>query len=77
MAESKPAESKDNYKLFNFKVFNKTEKNNNEKGSEKEKGCTAPLYGTSSSKCIIKIVPEDENQPTFTVDDKCVKKRVS
>ena len=77
VAESKPAESKDNYKLFNFKVFNKTEKNNNEKGSEKEKGCTEPLYGTSSSKCIIKIVPEDENQPTFTVDDKCVKKRVS
>jgi hypothetical protein len=40
----------------------------------KEKGCTEPLYGTSS-KCIIKIVPQDENQPTFTMDEKCVKKR--
>jgi hypothetical protein len=78
VAESKPAESKDNYKLFNFKVFNKTEKNNNgkEEGKHvgKEKGCTEPLYGTNS-KCIIKIVPQDEKQPTFTMDEKCVKKR--
>jgi len=74
VAESKPTESRDNYKLFNFKVFNKTKKNNNGREKEKEKGCTEPLYGTSS-KCIIKIVPEDEKQPTFTMDDKCVKKR--
>ena len=84
VSENKPTDSKniDNYKLFNFKVFNKTKKNNadkkdnSDKKDKKEKGCTEPLYGTKS-KCIIKIVPQDEKQPTFTVDDKCVKKRVS
>ena len=91
VADSKPdARVKDNYKLFNFNVFDKIDdgKSNNtdttstnktrrnKKGPrEKEKGCTEPLYGTNS-KCIIKIVPENEKQPTFTVDDKCVKKRV-
>jgi len=66
--------TRDNYKVFNFGIFknkNKTVK----RGKGKEKGCTEPLHG-QKSKCIIKIVPQDEKQPTFTMDDKCIKKRV-
>ncbi len=50
-------------KLFNF---NKTKK--------KEKGCTEPLYGTKS-KCIIKIVPQEEKCKTIQIDKKCLKTR--
>jgi hypothetical protein len=44
----------------------------NENG--KEKGCTEPLYG-EKSKCVLKIIPENERGPTFTIDNKCVKRR--
>jgi hypothetical protein len=53
-------------KLFKFK----TRKNK----SKKEKGCTAPLYG-KKAKCVIKIIPEEEKEPTFSVDNRCVKVR--
>jgi hypothetical protein len=46
----------------------------NKKNGEKEKGCTEPLYG-KKSKCIIKIVPQDEKVETFQMDEKCIKKR--
>jgi len=39
---------------------------------EAEKGCTEPLYG-KKSKCIIKIVPQEEKGSTFQMDKKCVK----
>jgi hypothetical protein len=41
----------------------------------KEKGCTEPLYG-KKSKCIIKIVPQEEKGQSMQIDKKCVKKRV-
>jgi hypothetical protein len=54
-------------KLFDMKAYkNKTVK--------KEKGCTEPLYG-KKSKCIIKIVPQDEKCKTMQIDEKCIKKR--
>jgi hypothetical protein len=40
---------------------------------KKEKGCTEPLYG-EKSKCILKIIPFDDNESTFQIDQKCVKK---
>ena len=40
---------------------------------KKEKGCTEPLYG-EKSKCILKIIPYDDNESTFQIDKKCVKK---
>lgn len=58
-------------KLFKF---NKTIKRKLNKSSEKEKGCTEPLYG-KKSKCVIKIVPEERKEETFQVDEKCVKRR--
>jgi hypothetical protein len=59
----------ENLKLFKFKrVIKQTKKN------AKEKGCTEPLYG-KKSKCVIKIVPQEEKQETFQMDKKCIKSR--
>jgi len=40
--------------------------------SKKEKGCVEPLYG-KYSKCVIKIVPQDEKCETIQIDKKCYK----
>jgi hypothetical protein len=57
-------------KLFDIKEFKqkKTLK-------KSEKGCTEPLYG-KKSKCIIKIVPQEEKCKTMQIDQKCMKKRL-
>ncbi len=55
----------DKPKLYKIK---KTRKN------KKEKGCTEPLYG-KKSKCIIRIVPQEEKVETLKIDDKCIKSR--
>jgi hypothetical protein len=44
------------------------------KSEHHKKGCTEPLYG-KKSKCIIKIVPQEERVKTFQVDKKCIKSR--
>jgi hypothetical protein len=56
-------------KLFKFDQKLK-EKIKNTEG----KGCTEPLYG-KKSKCIIKIVPQEEKGQTFQMDKKCIKTR--
>ena len=56
----------DTLKIITIVPKNKTRK--------KEKGCTEPLFG-KKSKCIIKIVPNEDKTPTFQMDKKCVKKR--
>lgn len=43
--------------------------------AKREKGCTEPLVG-EKSKCILKIVPEKTKCESFTVDTKCVKKKL-
>ena len=66
-------------KLFDIKAF-KDKIINNKNGTLKnekkngEKGCTEPLYG-KKSKCIIKIVPQEEKCKTMQIDEKCIKKR--
>lgn len=42
--------------------------------NKKEKGCTESLYG-KKSKCIIKIVPQQNRSSTFQMDKKCKKIR--
>ena len=64
-------------KIFSFKEEkdNKTRKNLSKgKHEPKEKGCTEPLYG-KKSKCVIKIVPQEEKQATFQMDKKCIKSK--
>ena len=63
------------------KLFDLSDKNisNNktlkiDKKSKKEKGCTEPLYG-KKSKCIIKIVPQEEKCKTMQIDKECIKTR--
>ena len=74
-------------KIFDIKEYEKEQQQNNKnknnkynnknktlKKGTKEKGCTEPLYG-KKSKCIIKIVPQDEKCKTMQIDQKCIKKR--
>ena len=56
-------------KLFKFDQKLKDKIKNTE-----GKGCTEPLYG-KKSKCIIKIVPQEEKGQTFQMDKKCIKTR--
>lgn len=46
-----------------------------ENEKEKEKGCIEPLYG-EKSKCILKIVPQDTKCETFSINEKCIKKKL-
>lgn len=48
--------------------------NQNNTKSNSEKGCTEPLYG-KKSKCIIKIVPQEQKGQSMQIDKKCVKTR--
>jgi hypothetical protein len=61
-------------KLFNWKNELIKSRNNKTLKNTKEKGCTEPLYG-KKSKCIIKIVPQDEKCNTMQIDKKCIKTR--
>jgi len=40
-----------------------------------EDGCTEPLYG-EKSKCILKIIPDNEECDTFQIDKKCIKQKI-
>lgn len=61
-------------KIFKFIKTRTTKTKKHGKGKEKEKGkekgCTEPLYG-KKSKCIIKIVPQEDKAQTFQMDKKC------
>ena len=57
-----------------FPNFVKSKKNR-KTIKEKEKGCSEPLYG-NKSRCIIKIVPQEQKGQTIQIDKKCVKHRV-
>ena len=43
--------------------------------NKKEKGCETPLYG-HKAKCVIKIVPKENKEKTFQMDNACIKKRI-
>jgi hypothetical protein len=46
----------------------------NKTTKKKEKGCTEPLYGTHS-KCVLKIVPQNEKTETMSIDQQCIKQK--
>jgi hypothetical protein len=50
------------------KIFNFTKKN-------KEKGCTAALYG-NKAKCVLNFVPVSKKCKTLKIDKKCLKKKI-
>ena len=51
-----------------------TDTNTNKNKSSSEKGCVEPLYG-KKSKCIIKIVPQEQKGQAMQIDKKCIKTR--
>jgi hypothetical protein len=50
---------------------NKTNAKTKKRG---HKGCTEPLYG-KYSKCVMKIVPQDAQTDTLSIDKQCIKRR--
>jgi hypothetical protein len=50
------------------------DKKNAGEGKPSEKGCVEPLYG-KKSKCIIKIVPQEQKGQAMQIDKKCIKTR--
>ncbi len=46
------------------------------KKKDKEKGCTEPLYG-HKAKCVMSIVPQTTDIPSFQIDNKCVKYKIN
>lgn len=59
--------------IISTKSFSSIKSNINGNKKIIEMGCTKPLYG-KKSKCIIRIVPHDKREETFSVDNKCIKK---
>lgn len=59
-------------KLYPNFVKLDSNKDEDSKNKNSEKGCVEPLYG-KKSKCIIKIVPQEEKGQTMQIDKKCVK----
>jgi hypothetical protein len=64
----------DKLNKVNIKVKSSTKTRKNK--DKKEKGCTESLYG-KKSKCIIKIVPQENRSKSFQMDKKCIKSRKS
>jgi len=59
-----------------IKLNNRKDKKTQKKHKKTiEKGCTEPLYG-KKSKCIIKIVPQEEKCKTMQIDKECLKKKI-
>jgi hypothetical protein len=54
--------------------FVKVEEAEDKSKSSSEKGCVEPLYG-KKSKCIIKIVPQEQKGQAMQIDKKCIKTR--
>ena len=50
------------------------DKKNEGESKSSEKGCVEPLYG-KKSKCIIKIVPQEQKGQAMQIDKKCIKTR--
>jgi hypothetical protein len=65
-------EVRDNYEHFRSRCTIDKPKQFNFTKKIKEKGCTTPMYG-KKSKCIIKIVPQEEKCKTFNIDKRCLK----
>ncbi len=53
-----------------LKSSKKSKKSKSKKSKEKEKGCINPFYG-KKSKCVINIIPFDENIKSLIIDKRC------
>jgi hypothetical protein len=60
------------YENFRSRCVVETVKQCKTQRGKKESGCTRPLYG-KKAKCLLRIVPQEKETPTFEVDSKCLK----
>lgn len=66
---------RERYENFRARCTDKTNTTKRNKGkNKKENGCTESKYGYKS-KCVIKIVPEQQKCKTLHIDSKCIKKQ--
>ena len=65
---------RERYEHFRARCTNSKPKLFKFRKTRKETGCTEPLYG-KKSKCVIKIVPQEERCKTLQIDKKCIKSR--
>ena len=65
---------RERYEHFRSRCTNDKPKLFKFRKTRRERGCTEPLYG-KKSKCIIKIVPQEERCETLQIDKKCIKSR--
>jgi len=63
---------RDRYEFFRSRCL--VDPQEQTKKTNVESGCTEPLYGVKS-KCIINIVPRDDNLASFKIDPKCIIKK--
>jgi len=67
---------RERYEHFRSRCTISLTKNKTHKNKKRiEDGCTEPLYG-EKSKCILKIIPNDEPCDTFQIDNKCIKTKI-
>lgn len=69
------AQVRDRYEQFRSRCVNNKEKLINPPKSKKEKGCIIPYYGVKS-KCVLRIVPRKKNIKSFSMDKKCIVRKV-
>jgi len=67
-------EVRDRYEFFRSRCLVDPNEPKPLKINSVETGCTEPLYGVKS-KCIINIVPKDDNSASFKIDPKCIIKK--
>ena len=64
----------DKPKLYPNFIKSDDDHKDTDKSKPSEKGCVEPLYG-KKSKCIIKIVPQEQKGQAMQIDKKCIKTR--
>ena len=64
---------RERYEHFRARCTESVKEHDKRIKKEIETGCVEPLYG-KKSKCILKIIPDEEKCESIQIDDKCIKK---
>jgi len=64
---------RERYEHFRARCTESVKEHDKRIKKEIESGCVEPLYG-KKSKCVLKIIPDDEKCESIQIDDKCINK---
>jgi len=64
---------RERYEHFRARCTESAKEHDKRIKKEIETGCVEPLYG-KKSKCILKIIPDEEKCESIQIDNKCIKK---